>query len=379
MDRNREIIRTSIVGIIANAFLAGFKVIVGMLSSSIAIVMDAVNNLSDALSSIITIAGTKLSERRPDSRHPFGYGRVEYLTAMIIAVIVISTGAVFFVESVRKIIDPVLPSYTVTTLVVIIVAVFVKIVLGLFVRAKGKKLKSDALIASGADALFDAVVTSATLLSAGLTLLCDVNLDGVLGCVVSIVILRSGIEMVASPVSELLGKGIDAQEHARIVEDVMSFPEVEEVSDIILNHYGHDSRVGSMHISIKETISAREIHALTRGISARLYSKYKTIFTIGVYATPSQEGDIKLLSRIREALEGEPVLNIHAFYNYHEINLITLDVVPEDGVADDGEFAKHLVEKLQPLDPQSTFSVIVDHNYVTGYQSPSQHELDRRS
>ena len=166
MDRSQEIIRTSWIGIAANVLLAGFKAAVGIIASSVAIVMDAVNNLSDALSSVITIIGTKLSQRPADRKHPFGFGRIEYFSAIIIAVIVLSAGVTSLIESVKKILDPTEPSYTTTTLVVIVVAIVVKLILGQYVKRKGEQLKSDALIASGSDALFDAVITLATLISA---------------------------------------------------------------------------------------------------------------------------------------------------------------------------------------------------------------------
>ena len=171
MNRSAQIIRTSIVGIVTNVLLAAFKALVGFLSSSIAIVMDAVNNLSDALSSVITIIGTKLSQRPADRKHPFGYGRVEYFSAIIIAVIVLSAGITSLIESVKKIIEPTEPSYTTTTLIVIVVAIVVKLLLGWYVKRQGTRLKSDALIASGSDALFDAVITLATLVSAGVMLI----------------------------------------------------------------------------------------------------------------------------------------------------------------------------------------------------------------
>ena len=158
MDRSQEIIRTSWIGIAANVLLAGFKAAVGILASSVAIVMDAVNNLSDALSSVITIVGTKLSQRPADRKHPFGFGRIEYFSAIIIAVIVLSAGITSLIESVKKIFDPTEPEYTTTTLVVIVVAIVVKLILGQYVKKKGEQLKSDALIASGSDALFDAVI-----------------------------------------------------------------------------------------------------------------------------------------------------------------------------------------------------------------------------
>ena len=178
MDRSREIIRTSWIGIAANVLLAGFKAAVGLLASSVAIVMDAVNNLSDALSSVITIVGTKLSQRPADRKHPFGFGRVEYFSAIIIAVIVLSAGITSLIESVKKIFNPSEPTYTTLTLVVIVVAIAVKLILGQYVKRKGEQLKSDALIASGSDALFDAIITLATLVSAGVMLLWGFSLDG---------------------------------------------------------------------------------------------------------------------------------------------------------------------------------------------------------
>ncbi len=222
MDRNKKIIRTSIIGVIANVLLAAFKTVVGLLAGSIAIVMDAVNNLSDALSSVITIVGTKLSERPADREHPFGHGRIEYFSAIIIAVIVLSAGVGSLVESVEKIFEPTVPQYTMLTLVVIVVAILVKIALGLFVKRTGEQLKSDALKASGADALFDALVTLATLVSAGIMLIWNVNLDGIFGTLISLVIIKAGVEMLASPVNELLGSRISPEFVSALKKEVKS-------------------------------------------------------------------------------------------------------------------------------------------------------------
>ena len=230
-DRSTQIIRTSWIGIAANVLLAAFKAGVGIVASSVAIVMDAVNNLSDALSSVITIVGTKLSQRPADRKHPFGFGRIEYFSAIIIAVIVFSAGITSLIESVKKIFHPTEPSYTTVTLVVIVVAIAVKILLGLYVKRKGTQLKSDALIASGSDALFDAIITLATLVSAGIMLLWNISIDGYLGTLISLVIIKAGIEMLASPVNELLGTSIPAQLTAEIQPLV---PEMQVV--VVVDH-----------------------------------------------------------------------------------------------------------------------------------------------
>ena len=211
MDRSSQIIRTSVIGIVANVLLAAFKAVVGIIAGSVAIVMDAVNNLSDALSSVITIIGTKLSQRPADWEHPFGFGRVEYFSAIIIAAIVLSAGVTSLIESVKKIIEPTDPSYTSATLVVIIVAIVVKLVLGGYVKKKGRQLNSDALVASGSDALFDAIITTATLVSAGVMLIWGFSLDGILGALISALIIKAGIEMLASPVNELLGSRVSPE------------------------------------------------------------------------------------------------------------------------------------------------------------------------
>ncbi|MBQ1169044.1 MAG: cation transporter, partial [Bacteroidales bacterium] len=250
MDRNSQIIRTSVIGIVANVLLAAFKAVVGIIASSVAIVMDAVNNLSDALSSVITIVGTKLSQRPADRKHPFGFGRIEYFSAIIIAVIVLSAGITSLIESVKKIFNPTEPTYTTATLIVIVVAIVVKLILGWFVKKKGKQLRSDALIASGSDALFDAIITAATLVSAGVMLIWGISLDGYLGALISILIIKAGIEMLASPVNELLGAKVSPELVKEIRQEIMGFDGVRGVYDIILHNYGPEVMIGSLHIGV---------------------------------------------------------------------------------------------------------------------------------
>ena len=365
MERNQRIIRVSAVGIVANVLLAAFKAAVGLMAGAIAIVMDAVNNLSDALSSVITIVGTKLSERPPDRQHPFGHGRVEYLTAIVISLIVAGAGVASLVESVKKILHPTLPSYTTVTLLVIIVAIAVKLVLGTYVKREGKKMKSDALVASGADALFDAVVTLSTLVSAGIMLLWDVNLDGIIGTLISLVIIKAGIEMLASPIGELLGTRIQPDLVERMKEKAMSFEGVHGVYDIIVNNYGPNVLIGSMHVSVPDTMTARRIHLLTRSMAAALYKEFGVIMTIGIYALYTGDTPMARLQNdvLRTASAHAGVLQTHAFYYYDDRNLITLDVVPDEDIKNDRSFAQEIEKELTERFPDHRFSIVVDHNY----------------
>lgn len=365
MNRSKEIIRTSVIGIVANVLLASFKAVVGLLANSVAVVLDAVNNLSDALSSVITIIGTKLSLRPADSKHPFGYGRVEYFSAIIIAVIVLTTGITSLVESVKKIFNPTDPDYTTVTLIVIIVAILTKLALGWYVRKKGKQLDSDALIASGSDALFDAIITLATLVSAGVMLIWNVSLDGYLGALISIVIIKAGVEMLASPINQLLGAQAPQDMIRQIKSDISEMDNVQGVFDIILHGYGPNLSIGSLHIGVPDTMTAYQIHGLTRKISELMAYKYGIIMTVGVYSVPT--GDNKNVELQRTVVQTltcqEHVVQVHAFYYDKDNNSVSVDVVPDRSIRDDEAFIRLLSEELKAVIPDCSISILIDHNY----------------
>ena len=365
MNRSQEIIRTSWIGIATNLLLAGFKAVVGIVSSSVAIVMDAVNNLSDALSSVITIVGTKLSQRPADRKHPFGFGRIEYFSAIIIAVIVLSAGITSLIESVKKIFDPTEPEYTTTTLIIIVVAIVVKLVLGQYVKRKGEQLKSDALIASGADALFDAIITLATLISAGVMLLWNVSLDGILGALISLVIIKAGIEMLASPINELLGTSIPAELSKEIMKEVSEFEGVHGVFDLILHNYGPDVKIGSLHINVYDTMSAHAIHGLTRKISTFMFEQHGIIMTVGVYAIATGENrHAELQSQVMQTLAAhKEIVQVHGFLYLENERMLSVDVVPDISVHDDAALVDKLTNEIQPLAPDMQIIIVIDHNY----------------
>ena len=364
MNRSQKIIRTSIIGIAANVLLATFKAVVGILASSVAIVMDAVNNLSDALSSVITIIGTKLSERPADREHPFGFGRVEYFSAILIAVLVLCAGVTSLIESVKKIFEPTEPEYTSVTLVVIIVAIVVKLLLGQFVKRQGQQLKSDALIASGSDALFDAVITLATLISAGIMLLWNISLDGILGALISLVIIKAGFEMLASPVNELLGARISPELVHEIKQEVGSFEGVHGVFDIILHNYGPNVMIGSLHVNVYDTMDAHEIHGLTRRITEQMFDKRGIIMTVGIYAIATGKNKrAELQSTVMQALAKHPeIVQVHGFYYFEKEHRISVDIVPDISVHDEAALCAQLTEELKALVSEKV-TIVVDHNY----------------
>ena len=265
----------------------------------------------------------------------------------------------------NPIIEPTEPSYTKVTLIVIIVAILVKLLLGWYVKSQGKKLKSDALIASGSDALFDAIITLATLISAGVMLIWSFSLDGILGTLISILIIKAGIEMLASPVGELLGSRVSPELVADIKKDVMAFDEVHGVYDIILHNYGPDVMIGSLHISVDDSLTAQDIHGLSRKISILMYQNHGIVMTVGVYAVATGENQRKEIQSLvmRALAQHKELVQVHGFFYSEAENLVTVDVVPDLSVKDENALCADLYGELSALVPGKTILITVDHNY----------------
>ena len=329
-SRNKKIIQTSIIGIVTNVILASFKAIIGLLTHSIAITMDAVNNISDSASSIITIVGTKLASKDPDREHPFGHGRIEYLSAMIISIIVLYAGLTSFTESVKKIVNPVKPDYTVYSLIIVSVGVFVKIILGKYVKSVGVKVNSDSLVNSGEDALLDSIISSATLAAALIYIFGNISLESWLAAIISLIIIKSGVDMLKDTISKILGERADRDLSISIKETVKSFPDVSGAYDLVLNNYGPNSYNGSIHIEIPDTYTAFQIDELVREITVLVYKKHNVLLTaIGIYSVNTKdEYIIKAREHIYSLAMSIPyVLQAHGFYLSTEKKTIRFDVV----------------------------------------------------
>ena len=365
-NRNKTIIRTSVIGIVANVFLAAFKAGVGILSNSIAIVLDAVNNTSDAASSVITIIGTKLAGKAPDRKHPFGHGRVEYLTAIVISVIVLYAGVTSFVESIKKIIHPEAPDYKWTTLLIVGVAVAVKIFLGIYVKKIGKRVNSGSLINSGEDARLDAVISVSTLIAAVVYLKTGVSLEAWLGVIISAIIIKSGIDMLRTGISSLLGERADISTVNAIKETVKSFDSVYGAYDLVLNDYGPDTFLGSIHIEIPDSLSANEIDVLMREITDTVYEKHSVILTaIGIYSiNNTDEQTVKAREEIRDiVVSNEYVLGFHGFYINSQKKKIRFDTVVSFAAPDRGKLYQQIVSAVEERYPGYDVQIVLDTDF----------------
>ena len=361
-QRDRVIVRTSIIGIIANVFLAGFKAAVGLLANSIAVILDAVNNLSDALSSVVTIIGTKLANRRPDRKHPLGHGRIEYLSAMIVAALVLYAGITSLVESIKKIIHPEAADYSTVTLIVVASAVIVKLLLGRFVSARGKKVNSGALTASGKDALFDAILSASVLASAIIYLTTGLSLEAYVGVLISLFILKSGFELMKEALDDILGHREDAETTVRIKELINDEPEVMGAYDLVLYNYGPSRSYGSVHVELPDTMKVDEVDVLTRRIQAKVYNETGVILTgVGVYSHNTQSGEVaEIRNTVQEKVFSHDwALQLHGFYADTENKTMRFDVVTSFDV-DAGEAVEGLRREINEIYPDYEISIIPD-------------------
>ena len=361
MDRNKKIIKISILGIVVNIILVIFKSIIGLITNSIAIILDAINNLSDALSSIITIIGTKLSEMRPNKKHPFGYGRIEYFSSVIIAIIVLFAGVTSFKESLSKILNPILADYSIVSLIIILVAVFVKFLFGRYVKKEGERLNSGSLIASGTDAISDSVLSFSTLIAAGISLVFKLSLEGYLGIIISLIIIKSAFEILKDTVDDMIGSRSDGELTDKIKNAIKEYNQVLGVYDLTLHSYGPNKIVGTAHIQLDDKLNVCDIHRLTRRIEVDIYAKYGIILTLGVYASNDQEEYKEIKLYINKILkEYKNIIQMYGFYVDTEYNVISFDLIFNFDEINPEKCVEEIKTKLKKKYSEYNYSIILD-------------------
>lgn len=362
--REHEIVKASVIGIAGNMLLVAFKMVIGFFSHSIAIILDGVNNATDALSSIITIVGTKVAGRPPDAKHPFGYGRIEYLTSVVIAVIILVAGALSLRESILKIIHPAAPSYSTITITIIVVAILGKVALGIIFKRYGDKTSCEALIASGVDSNYDAVLSAGTLVVAFAQNLWNVNIDGAVGVVISLVVCKAGIEVLHDALAPIIGTPEDREHVANIKRYIRTFPNVCDVHNVVMDNFGPNKIIGSVYIDVPDDLTARQVGELTRSIAKGLQEKFNVELTVGIRT----DNTTPEFAPMREALEklakkDEGVLNVHAFYVDPDTKTCYFDMVVK--LKADGKKAKdELVTAMQKRYPGFSFDVQVETDYA---------------
>ena len=361
-NRDTIIVKTSIIGIITNIFLVIFKATIGLLSNSIAVILDAVNNLSDAFSSVITIVGTKLANKLPNKKHPLGYGRIEYMSAMLVSAIVLYAGITSVIESIKRIVHPEPSDYSIISLIIIAVAVVVKVLLGKYVKIQGKKVNSGALVASGSDAMFDALLSASVLISAIIYFTTKISLEAYVGVIISTVIIKAGIEMMKETLNDILGKRADAKTTKKIKQLLIEESEVKGAYDLIIHNYGPNKNLASVHLELPDIMTVEQVDVLTRKLQTKVYHETGVILVgVGVYSYNTKNNEIsKIYNTIQETVMAYNwVLQIHGFHVDIEKKEIRFDIVmsfeiePKEGI-------KIISEKLITMYPEYKIQIVPD-------------------
>lgn len=363
--RHRIIISTSIVGILTNLALAVFKAIVGVLANSIAILLDAVNNFSDMISSLVTIAGSHVARMSPDREHPMGHGRSEYLSAAMVAIIIIYIGFTAFIESVKKIISPETPNYSAITIFVVSVAVVAKVILGLYVYKVGRKVDSDSLAGSGRDALFDATISLATLVAAIVFLCTGFSVEAYLAAGISIFITYSGYRMLRETFSVILGERADPRLSRKIRSEIEKVDGVKGAYDLALHDYGPNKLFASINIELSEKMTASQIDDISREIRHLIYRKCGVIMSsVGVYAADEGERATKLRRDISEIVfKFESAKQIHGFRIDETKKTIGFGLAVSIDVEDRDAYCRTVRESLVQAFPDYDFTITLDPDF----------------
>lgn len=280
--REREIVKAGLFGVLLNLGLAITKGAVGVLTGSVAIMLDAVNNLTDILSAMVTIVGAKLAGKEADKEHPFGHGRVEYLAAVGVGIIILFAGVGALIEAIPEIFNATVIDYSATTILLLMVAILAKVGFGVYAKKKGREVKSRSLEATGVDAMCDAALTFGTLVAAAAAILFKVSLEGIIGVIIAIFIIRTSIEILGEGWVEVIGRRVDEKLARKIKRKIIRFPEVKEVRSLVLHNYGPTKVIGAAKIRVSSEMKVKELEELTEKIEEEVFEEEQVRLMIGV-------------------------------------------------------------------------------------------------
>ena len=363
MNRDKQIIKVSIYGILTNVALVIFKAIVWFLSNSIAIVLDALNNLSDVVSSLVTILWIKLSSKKPDKEHPYWHWRIEYLAATVIAIIILLAGIAAAKESIEKIIHPVETHYTVITLIVVTIAIFAKFFLGKYFKKEWKKLNSWSLSASWIDALNDCLISLSTLVAALISMFFHIWIEWYIWVIIAIFIIKTWIEILKDTVNEMIGTRADPELITKLKAKIQSYEWVLGVYDMMLHNYGPNKMIGTAHIQVNDNMNAQEIHRLTRKIQIWIYNEFGIITTIWIYATNDEWEFWEIQKELNQIIKNyENIIQMHGFYVDDSTNNISFDLIFDFKEEHPEKIVKKIKKEIKSKFPDYEYSVIIDND-----------------
>ena len=360
----------SIVGIFCNVFLFAVKFAVGLILHSVSVTADAFNNLSDAGSSIISFVGVKMAEKPADKDHPFGHGRIEYIAALVVSFLVLEVGFTFLKDSFGKILHPETMNFQIVSVVILILSIAVKLWLGLFNRKLGEKIDSKVMMAVFTDSMGDVITTAATILSLIFFAVTDINIDGIVGVGVALVVMWAGVGIAKDTLEPLIGQAIDPEVYEKIKHFVEKYDGIEGTHDLIVHNYGPGRSMASIHAEVPNDVDIEQSHEIIDRIE-RDAAKELGIFLV-IHMDPVEMKDKRVL-KIRDKTvqllhDLDPACTIHDFrmvHGEHQTNLIFDMVVPIDyDEKKKSDLSLQLMEKIKEVNPRYECVITVESDYV---------------
>ena len=360
----------SIVGIFCNVFLFAVKFVVGLVLHSVSVTADAFNNLSDAGSSIISFVGVKMAEKPADKDHPFGHGRIEYIAALVVSFLVLEVGFTFLKDSFGKILHPEIMNFQIASVVILILSIAVKLWLGLFNRKLGEKIDSKVMMAVFTDSMGDVITTSATILSLIFFAVTGINIDGIVGVGVALVVMWAGVGIARDTLEPLIGQAIDPEVYEEIKHFVEKYDGIEGTHDLIVHNYGPGRSMASIHAEVPNDVDIEQSHEIIDRIE-REAAKELGIFLV-IHMDPVEMRNKKIL-RIKETAvrilhDLDPLCSLHDFrvvHGEHQINLIFDMVVPIDYDEKKKEdLSLRMAERMKGADSRYECVITVESDYV---------------
>lgn len=365
-SREGVISATSGLGIAVNVVLALVKVIIGLMTSSIAIISEGANVASDSLSSLLTLIGTKLASRHPDSKHPFGYGRIEYLASLIISVMILVTGLEMLISSVKLIFHP--EEMNISALIIVLVALTaaVKFFLGVYTMKVGKKVSSGALVGMGMDSRNDAFASLITIVASLVYLIFHVSLDAYAGIIISALILKSGIGLLMDTVSDLLGRPGEHELAVNLYREIRGTEGILSAADMMLHNYGPDAWSGSVNVEIDSSKTVGEIYSFLHALQLRIMHEYHVTMVFGVYAVDRTSPESKLLGRQIGAFvkDHAPIKSFHAVYLDEANKTLYFDIIVDYSLHDWQPLRDELTAYMHDLYPDYNLQLTIETEFV---------------
>lgn len=353
------------VGIVCNIMLFVCKLITGIVSSSISVIADAFNNLSDAASSIITIIGFKLADKPADNEHPYGHGRYEYLSGLLIAFLIVMTAVELLKSSVDKIFSSSAVEFSAFSVIILLLSIGVKLWMALFNKKIGRKLNASAMLATAADSLSDCIATSAVLISLIVGYIFKINIDGYAGILVALFVFKAGIEAANDTLKPLLGQAPDPEFVKALEDSVLEDNKIKGIHDLHIHDYGPGRVVVSLHAEIPAEMNVMEAHDIIDSTEDKIKKKYKCDISIHMDPVETENETVNELKKTVGEIINEisPKLNFHDFritQGPMRTNIIFDIEIPFGFEMKDSDVIKEISRRIKALDESYYVVIQVD-------------------